>query len=79
MRRMLETRLAKLEAAHAALPVDRKVHTMIIDDSEHFDEESDAQIAALVASGAAAESDLFIVHRIVTPASVAGRRLREAA
>ena len=79
MRRMLESRLAKLEAAQGGKHMDRKVHTLTLDDGDNYHQESDAQIAAMVASGAAAESDLFIVWRIVTPASLASRRMREAA
>lgn len=65
MRRMLEARLAKLEAARGTKAHTGQAHRIIV----WRGDDADAQIDALVASGAASRSDRFIVRRIIGEAA----------
>ena len=60
--RAINTRLQKLEARRGPEQA-RPVHSIIA----HSEAEEDEKIAALIKSGAAQESDLFIVNMIVDP------------
>ena len=64
MNRTIETRVAKLEERAGARQKQRQpVHSLIAESEE----EKAEKIAALIASGKAKESDLFIVNMIVDP------------
>jgi hypothetical protein len=61
--RALKTRLAKLEAQQAAPQEHRRVHQI----AAYSDQEQAEKVAELIASGAACESDFFIVLRPLQP------------
>jgi hypothetical protein len=62
MNTVLERRLAKLEQKQPESW--RRAHQIIGD----TDDEIETKMAALIASGEASESDLFICHLIIDPA-----------